>query len=109
MAQQTMEEVIRHYGDWAHGGEPTKIIHEWEVARFTPDEADEWLAAGVFTAEAARTLADANVTPELAAKVADEEIGFGYCATIGYKLANNDVSLAEALNFIWPDKAKATE
>ena len=103
MAQQTMEEVIEHYGTWAHGGEPAKVIHEWEVARFAPDEADEWLAAGVFTAQAARTLADANVTPDAVRPLGSWEWG-GYTGTIGYKFANGDASLAQVLNCIFPDE-----
>lgn len=64
-----------------------------------------WEEAGVFTEEAAQELADANVTPELAAQRTDESVGIGgYADTIGYKYANGDVTLAETLSFIWPDE-----
>ncbi|WP_206922984.1 Arc family DNA-binding protein [Alicyclobacillus acidoterrestris] len=90
----TMQDVVEKHGDFAHGGDVEYGVKSWERAGFTPEEADAWLEARCFEAVDARRLADAGITPEQAAQ-SDEEIG-GYVDTIGYKVANGDLSVERA-------------
>lgn len=81
-----MTEMIRYYGDFAHGGDPMGVAAEWVTAGFTAQQAGAWLDARVFRAGDARRLADSGVT----ADEVDE-------AGVGYDFANGDISLADAV------------
>ncbi len=95
-------EVIGRHGAEALGGEASleEAARAWIDAGFEePEEIDEWLAARCFSAEGARRLEMAGMTPEQAAMLTtsgrtdDEE-------TIAYKLIKGDLSLDEARRIV---------
>lgn len=94
-----MIDVVNAFGEWAHGGDPEGTTREWELAGFDPEQAREWLEAGCFDAWAARKLADAGFTPELAATRTDA--GIGNEETIAYKVSNGDLTVYEAAESLW--------
>ena len=57
----------------------------WSEAGFSPDEVSEWLAAGVFTPDAASSLRRAGVTPERASERRPR-----HGTSWGYAVANCD-------------------
>mgnify|MGYP001271605095 FL=1 len=91
VAKTNMENVIRSYGDFAYGSSGIKeTVYEWMDCGFSAEQADAWLAAGCFNAIVARRLADAGMTPDQVAQSTGDGLG-DYNATIGYKVANNDI------------------
>ncbi len=89
----SIADVIRHYGEFAHGGDnPEKVAAEWLAAGFDADTTEEWLKAGCFDAGRAAMLRDAGMTADRAGRWTDK-----YLATIGYKFSNGDLTLADAL------------
>ena len=63
---QDMARVLANYGDWAIGSEQARTVAtEWQEAlpNITPDELRDWLAAGVWTAKAAKELTRAGIDP----------------------------------------------
>lgn len=91
----TMQEVIERQGDFAHGGDVEFTVKAWERAGFTPEQVGAWLEARCFEAVDAKRLMDAGIDPVQASKMSDDEIG-GYADTIGYKVANGDLSVEKA-------------
>jgi len=86
-----METVIRSYGDFACGSSSIEeTVREWIDCGFSAEQADAWLAAGCFSAIAARRLANIGMNPDQAAQSTSDGLG-GYAASIGYKVANNDL------------------
>jgi hypothetical protein len=63
---RTVEDVVRDYGWFAHGGEENvgRVVAEWEQHGFTALEVAEWLDAEVVWPEDAAELRDDGVTPE---------------------------------------------
>ena len=59
----TIEEVLEHYGWWAHGGEVERIAKEWREEGFTASEVDQWLEADVCWACDAREHTNKGYTP----------------------------------------------
>lgn len=89
---QDMLAVIEAGGDRAHGGDIESAVEAWLEVDFTAKEAEAWLEAGVFDADAAHELYRADVTPEQV-DIAWE--ANGYHETLGYCYANRDVTLDE--------------
>lgn len=87
----SITEALINAGEFAHGGDPESVAAEWQTAGFTADETGLWLDARCFTAEGALQLSDANVTAQQAAERTDAGLG-GYEDTIGYKVANGDMT-----------------
>lgn len=59
-------------------------------------DSRDYEESGCFDEEAAEMLYDAGITPEQANTPIDENVGLGhYSASIGYKFANNDISLRD--------------
>lgn len=93
--------VLVGHGEFAHGGYPDDVAEEWAAEAFTPEEVEGWLTADVFTAEAARALHDLGVTAVQAGRPSSRFEGFGgYRRSTGYKVANRDLSAAEAADLI---------
>jgi hypothetical protein len=90
-----MEVVIRSHGDFAYGSEKVEdVAQEWKDYGFSADEADAWLRAGCFRASDARDLADIDIEPDQVSQDTDNGLG-GYVASIGYKYANNDLTIEQ--------------
>jgi hypothetical protein len=95
----TIRGVIERHGHFAHGGNPDDAAETWTESGFSADETDEWLKARCFHPSAARDLADAGVTPEMAAT--RTEAGSGdYVDTVGFKVADGDLEVEEARDLL---------
>jgi len=89
---RTSVATIEQYGDLAdRGGDPGAAAKAWTKAGFDDALTARWLTARCFDATTARALADMGVTPEQAAK-RTRDGGGGYTDTIGYKVANGDMT-----------------
>lgn len=91
----TIREVIERHGHFAHGGNPADTAETWAESGFEADEVEEWLLARCFNPSAARDLADAGVTPEMARM----KTGAGaddYVDTVGFKVSTGDIEADEA-------------
>lgn len=97
----TVRDVIVAHGHFAHGGDPQSTTEAWEEAGFDAAEVQEWLLARCFTPAAARDLADAGVTADLARMRTSADAGAGdYTDTIGFKVADGDLSAEEARDLV---------
>ena len=96
--------VLAQYGEAALQGAPAEsVAYDWLAAGF--DDAEEiadWLRARCFRARHARELEHAGFTPEQAAQRTTAGRG-DYEDTIAYKLAQGDLTLAEARRLITSD------
>jgi hypothetical protein len=100
-----IEQVLLSYGPFATGtggfGTHPEVVAsvaaDWAAAGFTAAQVDEWLGARVFTPEAARALLDREIFPAQASRMSGPDQGMGsYTDSVGYKLANNDITADEA-------------
>jgi hypothetical protein len=98
------EALRRHAGDAPPGGASHEAAaRAWLDAGFAdPEEVDDWLAARCFDPRHARALDDAGLTPEQAA-LRTREGRADYEDTVAYKLAQGDLTLAEARRIITSD------
>lgn len=97
---ERMIEVISRHGDFAYGNEePEKVATKWHDAGFSSYEADQWLNARCFRAQEAALLRKAKITSNQAATMTEQGIG-AYNDTIGYKVANYDMLVSEAVKLI---------
>jgi HD superfamily phosphodiesterase len=99
-----IREVIERHSAATAGFDATASTEEaarkWLEAGFDDaEEVDEWLAARCFTAEGARVLERAGITPEQAA-MRTKAGSTDYEETIAFKIVNGDLSLAEARRII---------
>jgi len=99
---QDRDEGLEQISLWrqtlAAGAEsPQAIASEWIEAGFDATAVSNWLGAGCFDAGAALRLDNAGVHWWAAALEHDED---GYQATIGYKVSNADMSIADAIKHI---------
>lgn len=94
-------EVIEQHTEAAHRYASTEeAAHQWMTAGFEDaEEVDEWLAARCFSAEGARALEMAGITPDQAAMTTRAGTA-SYEETIGYKIIKGDLSLEEARRII---------
>jgi hypothetical protein len=90
-------EVVTAEGEFAHGGDPELTANTWLNAGFGPEEVEAWLDARCFDAEAAQSLYSAGITPEEACMECPDD---DFHETIGYKVANGDMSVVEAVALI---------
>jgi hypothetical protein len=89
---KTGVETIKRYGELAdRGGDPEAAAKAWTDAGFDDETTAKWLEARCFAAEAARALADMSVSPSQASK-RTRDGGGSYADTIGYKVANGDLT-----------------
>jgi hypothetical protein len=96
--------VLAQYGEAAlQGAPPESVAYDWLAAGFDDaEEIDEWLAARCFRARHARALEQAGFTPAQAALRTTAGRG-DYEDTIAYKLAQGDLTIAEARRIITSD------
>ena len=95
----TIRDVIEDHGYFAHGGNPDDAAETWAESGFEAHEVEEWLRARCFNPSIARDLADAGVTPDLAAT--KTEMGRGdYTDTIGFKASDGDLEVEEARDLL---------
>jgi hypothetical protein len=91
----TYAETIRQYGELAtRGRDPEVAAKEWTDAGFDDEMTARWLAVRCFDAQAARALADMSIKPEQAAVRTRD--GGDYKDTIGFKVANGDLTPRQA-------------
>lgn len=95
----TIRDVIEKHGHFAHAGNPDDTAEAWAEAGFETDEVDEWLLARCFDPSAARDLADAGVTPEMARMKTNAGRG-DYTDTVGFKASAGDLEAAEARDLV---------
>jgi hypothetical protein len=88
----TGAEVIRRYGELAHRrGSAEEAARAWTDSGFDDATTAKWLEARCFEPDAARSLAGLGVTPEQASSRTRDGSG-NYVDTIGYKVANGDLT-----------------
>lgn len=95
----TVRDVIEEHGHFAHGGNPDDAAETWSESGFEAHEVDEWLQARCFDPSAARDLADAGVTPEMArmkTSAGSEE----FVDTVGFKVSTGDLEVDEARDLV---------
>ena len=92
----TIQQVVESYGTFAHGGFVNETVREWTEAGFTAEQVAEWLESRCFSPVSAKKLADAGLTPEQAATTTTGGLG-GYADTMGYKVSNGDLNVADAV------------
>lgn len=74
---------------------------EWADAGFTVDEVTAWLEARCFVADAATALKEAGLSPAECRAEANADLGSGhYVDTVGFKVANGDLSVDYAARWI---------
>lgn len=56
-------DVLRPHGEWAHGGEPTRVAQEWLDLGFSAGQVDSWLDAGIWDANKAAQLSHEEISP----------------------------------------------
>jgi|GEM_PF-2583801 len=76
-----------------------KLAQDWYDCGFTSLTVKSWLAARCYSAIAAKRFEEAGLTPEQAAETTDKGLG-GYVDTIGYKVANRDMTTTEAVDVL---------
>jgi hypothetical protein len=91
----TIRDVVEKHGHFAHGGNPDDTAETWAESGFEANEVDEWLLARCFDPSAARDLADAGVTPEMA-RMKTAAGAADYVDTIGFKVSDGDIEVEEA-------------
>jgi hypothetical protein len=91
----TVRDVIESHGHFAHGGNPEDAAETWAESGFEAHEVEEWLLARCFDPSAARDLADAGVTPEMARMKTGAGAG-DYVDTVGFKVSAGDIEVDEA-------------
>lgn len=70
-------------------------------AGFTVSDVWAWEETGCFRANAAIEMRDAGIVPEQARTKTGEDVGVGsYSGTIGYKVANDDLTIEAALGLL---------
>lgn len=95
----TIRDIVERHGHFAHGGNPEDTAETWAESGFTADEVDRWLMARCFQPAAARDLADAGVTPEMASTRTEAGAG-DYVDTVGFKVADGDLEVEEARDLV---------
>lgn len=95
----TIRDVIERHGHFAHGGNPDDAAETWAESGFEADEVEEWLRARCFNPSAARDLADAGVTAEMAAMKTEAGAG-DFVETVGFKVSDGDLEVEEARDLV---------
>jgi hypothetical protein len=95
----TIRDVIERHGHFAHGGNPDDAAETWAESGFEADEVEEWLRARCFNPSAARDLADAGVTPAMAA-MKTEAGAADFVDTVGFKVSDGDLEVEEARDLV---------
>lgn len=95
----TIHDVVDHHGHFAHLGNPDDAAETWAAAGFDAHEVDAWLKAGCFSPGFARDLADAGLTPDLAAMRTGAGAG-DYVESVGFKVSDGDLGVDEARELV---------
>jgi hypothetical protein len=95
----TIREVIERHGHFAHGGNPDDAAETWAECGFEAHEVDEWLLARCYSPDAARDLADAGVTAEMARMKTGAGAG-DFVDTVGFKVSDGDLEPDEARDLV---------
>lgn len=100
MLQRIGEAIERHLEAARGYASIEEAASQWIAAGFEDaEEVDEWLAARCFSAEGARALEMAGITPDQAAMLTRAGTA-SYEETIGYKIIKGDLSTEEARRII---------
>jgi hypothetical protein len=95
----TIRDVIEAHGHFAHGGNPDDTAETWSESGFEAPEVQEWLNARCFDPNAARDLADAGVTAEMA-RMKTSAGAADYLDTVGFKVSDGDLEVEEARDLV---------
>jgi hypothetical protein len=99
MVPVTIRDVIESHGHFAHGGNPDDTAETWAESGFEAPEVEEWLSARCFNPSAARDLADAGVTAEMAQMKTSAGAG-DYVDTVGFKVSDGDLEAEKARDLV---------
>lgn len=95
----TIRDVIERHGHFAHGGNPDDTAETRAESGFEAHEVDEWLLARCFDPNAARDLADAGVTAEMARMKTEAGAG-DFVDMVGFKVSDGDLEVEEARDLV---------
>lgn len=94
-------QVVRVEGFSTAVDEPVRVAEDWDDHGFAAEEVRAWLEGSTFDPGSAYELKEAGVTPSEAAKQAGPDVGLGgYSHSVGYKVSNGDLSVADAVRFL---------
>lgn len=91
----TIRDVLEKHGHFAHGGSPKDAADAWAASGFEAGEVDAWLFSRCFVPGAARELADAGMTPEMA-RLKTSAGTADYVDTVGFKVSEGDLAVGDA-------------
>jgi hypothetical protein len=89
---EVMVDVLLSFGRPAYGQDEklTGVALEWLEARFSPDEAGQWLESSCWEASVARAFADAQLGPE--------DVATGYSQPgLAHRVCMGDLSIEDAI------------
>ena len=93
---ETITDLLAADLDYLVGGEDlAAVAAEWDATLLPVDQISDFIDAGCWTADSAAALADVGVTPNEAGQQYE-----GYPGTIGYAVANGDLTADEALPMV---------
>jgi len=95
----TIADVIARHGLVEDADNFDATVEAWEEAGFDAAEVEEWLKARCFSPDAARDMADAGITPEMAWMRTDAGAG-DYADTVAFKVATGDLEVEEARDLV---------
>jgi hypothetical protein len=94
---ETNVATILRYGEFAdRGGDPQAAAAAWTAADFDDEQTARWLEARCYDPQAARAMADLDVSPAQAAKRTRDGGGGEYIDTLAFKVSKGDLSPRQA-------------
>lgn len=73
-----MVEVLENRGEFFHGGREREVAQEWLDDHFFPDQAADWMDAGVWRSSVARTIETGGQSASDLKKI-DPELIYAWC------------------------------
>jgi hypothetical protein len=97
MRTDTIIDLLAADLDYLVGGDDiAAVAAEWEATDLPVDQISDFIDAGCWTADSAAALAAVGVTPH----EAGQQYRDGYPGTIGYAVANGDLTADDALPMV---------
>ena len=94
----TIRDLISRHAHFEGGPDLDAVTEAWEETGFSAAEVAEWLAARCFDPGIAEDMADAGITPDLAA--VETAIGGDYVDTVAFKVCQGDLEVEESRDIL---------
>jgi hypothetical protein len=95
----TIADVIAHHGLVENADAFDATVEAWEEAGLDAAEVEEWLNARCFSPDAARDMAHAGITPQMAQLRTGAGAG-RYVDTVAFKVAAGDLEVEAARDLL---------